>query len=400
MAASPMLPKQSSPQHRAWRLPAAAGVAMSLFLVPALALDLRETFLDPEDGQLDASRWLLEKKGFLPVPIIITEPAVGYGGGVGLTFFRQSIAEAAQKAKETGHVTPPDVFGVAAFGTENGTKGLAGGGMFSFDEDRWRYRGGVGRMQVNLDYYGTDGGPFSNTQQSIGYSLDGWISSQQVLRRLGGASSNNWIAARWLYLDLDNSFQLGANEGAFSSVDLSRRASGLGLSLEHDSRDNFFTPSRGWTGSIDTIFYDPDWGSDTRFQSYRAHAFAYFPLSPKWVLGARVDGRTAEGAVPFYQLPFLDMRGLPSARYQDENTALTELELRWNVTPRWAVVGFAGAGRAWGKRDDFNDADTVVSKGAGFRYLIARQLGLYMGMDFAWGPDDSAFYIQVGNAWR
>lgn len=376
------------------------GIALLLCAGQAAAIDVGETFLDPEDGQVDASRWLLEKKGFLPVPIIITEPAVGYGGGIGLTFFRQSIAEAAQRAKETGHVTPPDIFGIAAFGTENGTKGLAGGGMFSFDEDRWRYRGGVGRMQVNLDFYGTAGGPFSETQQSVGYSLDGWMSSQQVLRRLGGASSNNWVAARWVYLDLDNSFDPGPDAANFPGADLTRRGSGLGLSLEHDSRDNIFTPSRGWTGGIETLFYDPDWGSDTRFESYRAHVFAYHPLSPEWILGARVDGRTADGEVPFYQLPYLDMRGLPSARYQDEHTVLAEIELRWNVTPRWALVGFAGAGRAWGRREDFDEAGTVVSKGAGFRYLIARQLGIYMGMDFAWGPDDSAFYIQVGNAWR
>jgi hypothetical protein len=94
------------------------------------------------------------------------------------------------------------------------------------------------------------------------------------------------------------------------------------------------------------------------------------------------------------------MRGLAAARYQDEHTALGEIELRWNVTPRWALVGFAGAGRAWGTTESFDEADTIVSRGAGFRYLIARLLGVYMGMDFAWGPDDFAFYIQVGNAWR
>lgn len=375
-------------------------LTLALLSQPAPGLDLEEDFTDPQDGYFDASRWLLEKKGFLPVPIIITEPAIGYGGGVGLTFFRQSIAEAAARAKETGHVTPPDIFGIAAFGTENGTKGIAGGGMFSFDEDRWRYRGGVARTLVNLDFYGTSGGAFSSSQEKIGYSLDGWMSSQEVLRRLGGERSNNWIVARWIYMDLDNSFDLGDNRPLFSDTDLARRASGLGLSLEHDSRDNTFTPSRGWTGSLDTVFYDPDWGSDTNFQSYRAHAFAYYPLGKSWVAGGRLDTRTADGDVPFYQLPFLDMRGLPAARYQDQHTGLAELELRWNVNPRWALIGFAGAGRAWGKRDDFKQADTIVSKGAGFRYLIARQLGLYMGTDFAWGPDDFAFYIQVGNAWR
>jgi hypothetical protein len=47
--------------------------------------------------------------------------------------------------------------------------------------------------------------------------------------------------------------------------------------------------------------------------------------------------------------------------------------LRWNVAPRVAQ---------------------------GFRYLIARRLGLYVGMDYARGPDDDAIYLQVGGAWR
>jgi hypothetical protein len=37
---------------------------------------------------------------------------------------------------------------------------------------------------------------------------------------------------------------------------------------------------------------------------------------------------------------------------------------------------------------------------AGFRYLIARRLGIYMGIDIARGPEETAFYIQAGSAWR
>jgi outer membrane translocation and assembly module TamA len=117
-------------------------------------------------------------------------------------------------------------------------------------------------------------------------------------------------------------------------------------------------------------------------------------------LGGRFDARTARGDVPFYQLPYLDLRGIPAARYQGENTLVAELELRYNVNPRWALIGFTGAGRAWGQQTSFDDAGTIVNKGFGFRYLIARTLGLYTGVDFAWGPDQFAFYIQVGSAWR
>ena len=38
-----------------------------------------DKFIDPTDGKFDTSGWLIEYKGLLPVPIIITEPAVGPG---------------------------------------------------------------------------------------------------------------------------------------------------------------------------------------------------------------------------------------------------------------------------------------------------------------------------------
>jgi hypothetical protein len=356
-----------------------------------------EGFVDQDDGHPDLSNWMVDRKGFLPIPIIITEPAVGYGGGVALMFVRNSLRESADKAAETGRRTPPDIFAIGAAATENGTRAAFAGGMASFDEDLWRWRGGIARTDVNLQFYGA-GGPLDGGQRSLGYSLDGWMSSQQVLRRLG--NSDNWLGARWIFLDLGSKLDLNNPNARLAPDEMSRRNSGLGLTLEHDSRDNIFTPSSGWTGAMDATFYDPDWGSDTRFQAYRAHVFAYWPIAKSVVLGGRVDGRSVSGRVPFYQLPFIDLRGVPAARYQDDHTAVIETELRWNVTDRWAAIGFVGAGRAWGRRTDFSEGDNVVSKGVGFRYLLAKRLGLWVGIDYAKGPEDDAWYIQVGNAWR
>ena len=56
---------------------------------------------DREDGALDLSYWLAEKKGFLPIVIPITEPAVGYGLAVAPMFLHQSIAELQSEAGKT-----------------------------------------------------------------------------------------------------------------------------------------------------------------------------------------------------------------------------------------------------------------------------------------------------------
>ena len=79
-------------------------------------------FADPQDGYLDASAWLLEDRMFLPVPILITEPAVGYGAGAALVFFHElnkpdSQADGEQK-KGGKHSLPPSATAVFGGGTE------------------------------------------------------------------------------------------------------------------------------------------------------------------------------------------------------------------------------------------------------------------------------------------
>ena len=360
-----------------------------LFLLLALlsgaaVAEERGVFTDPEDGALDMSEWLLDKKGFLPVPIIVTEPAIGYGGGAALLWFRESLGE----RRAQGRLTPPDIFGAALAATENGTTLGAMFGMVTFSEEHWRWKGGVGRPDINLDFYGA-GGELGTGERNIAYNLEGWGTTQSILRRIG--ESENFVGARWMYLDLDASFAGDHPAPALAERSRSITSSGLGLFFEHDSRDNFFTASRGWKLFAESVFYSPDLGSDEEYQTYRAQLLAYFPLGKELILGGRVDARAARGEVPFYQLPFIEMRGIPFFRYQDENVALAEAELRWNVTPRWALVAFLGTGHA---------GETASAWGVGFRRLVARRLGIYMGVDLARGPEETAIYIQAGSAWR
>ena len=354
----------------------------------------RGLFTDPEDGAFDASEWLLDRKGFLPVPIIITEPAIGYGGGAAVLFFRESIREHSAGRERP---SPPDIYGGALAATENDTKLAGAFGMKTFASEHWRWRGGVGRPDINIDFYGA-GGELGTGDIKIGYNLEGWISTQQLMRRLG--ESENFVGGRWVYFDLEARFDVSQSQPPLDPGVRSATSSGLGLFFEHDSRDNFFTASSGWKAYVESMFYSPDFGGDDEYETYRANAFGYLPLRSGIVLGGRIDARAARGDVPFYQLPYLDMRGIPVARYQDESVALVEAEVRWDVTPRWALVAFAGTGRTWGTSKNFDDADSASAWGGGFRRLVARRLGIYMGIDIASGPEETAFYIQVGSAWR
>lgn len=358
----------------------------------------RELIHDPEDGHLDMSEWLLNHHGFLLVPIIVSDPAVGYGGGLGLVFFHRPEGSAATRTTADGKTRfiSPNIYGGGGLKTENRSKAYGGGAVMHFDEDRWRYRGFIGDASFNLGFY-TQGRYVPS--QKLAYNVDGLASFQQVFRRIG--DRDFYLGAQWIYMDMDISFDAPDDSRFFTDRELAQKTSALGLTLEYDTRDNPFTPNSGWTAVLEGNYYREAFGGDVDFDSYRAHALGYLPLfGRKLVVGGRVDLRAATGDVPFYRLPYVDMRGIGGGRYQDTRAGVVETELRWNVTPRWAAIGFVGAGRAWGRRNDFSDATTAVAKGLGFRYLIARKLGLYMGADYAWGPDDQTVYVQVGSAWR
>ena len=103
---------------------------------------------------------------------------------------------------------------------------------------------------------------------------------------------------------------------------------------------------------------------------------------------------------PFYLLPYVDLRGIPVMRYQGNIFSVIEGEVRWDFEPRWSAVAFGGTGKAYDTWSDFNDTDYVSSGGAGLRYLMARKFKLRMGVDVARGPEQWAYYIVMGSAWR
>ena len=67
-------------------------------------------------------------------------------------------------------------------------------------------------------------------------------------------------------------------------------------------------------------------------------------------------------------------------RYQGDITTLAETEWRWNFLPRYSVVVFGGAAKAFNDDVSFDESSWRVSGGLGGRYLIARKLKLRMGM--------------------
>ncbi len=382
------------PRPRASRLLAAAVVGFAV-AATGFAQDAATTgslFRDPQDGAFDVSAWAATRTGVLPVISPITEPAVGYGGALALVLIHGGGLAGFQHRPTgvTGKPVPPSISAVVGALTENKTW-LAGAAHVGFwGGDRWRYAGAVARISPRLDIYDARGNGYL-------FNLDGWALMQEVRRRVG--LSDVFLGVRYLYSDAATRFEAPALPPDLARPDRRTRDSGLGLLAEYDTRDNIFTPTRGVQAKAAAMFFDPAIGSDHRYRRYSADTFVYRDVDPRLVLAGRLRAQDVSGDEPLYARPFVRLRGIPAMRYQGETAVSLDAEARWGLTPRWWLVGFAGSGWTDAGSVPYLKDQWVTAGGAGFRYLIARLLGLQTGLDVARGPEEWAMYVVFGSSW-
>ncbi len=386
----------------------------TLLLLSYLPQTNASQFFDVLDGQFDASQYLSENAyGFLPVPIIITDPALDGGLGVTGLFFHESEQERDKRLKSmqnsdnaAQHLMPPSVSAVIGAYTGNGSYFAGGGHMGFFDQGRVRYLGGGGYGDFNLDFFG-----FGDISLTKPVQINTKATAIMQTLKFKIADSGFYIGPTHRYINAEISpSKLGDLVGNLppewqkALTELLTRSittSGIGFTLEYDSRDNFFSPDQGLKYELNYLWFDDKIASDVDYQLTELTALHYFKLDKNWrtAIRAEVNYADAKELLPPYATPYVDMRGIPAMRYQGKAVAMTELELAYQINLRWQINAFAGVGKASNDFSDLTDTASRVTKGVGFRYLIARRYGFDMGIDIAKGPEDTVFYIQAGTAW-
>ncbi len=343
-----------------------------------------------EDGWLDFSGFLDEAYGFVPIAAPITEPAVGYGLAGGLVFVDKNREHA-----EPGYWRP-NLTAVGGLGTENGTWGAFAADSRYWFGDHLHTLAGVITASVNLDFYGIGKNDLVR-DHPLSYNLRPKGGFIQGLYRIG--DSRVWAGLGYVGAVIDVSFEAVPGDSRLPQFQDASRVGGALVSLTFDSRDNIFTPLRGTYLDASAGLFGPALGSDDTFQRGSVTAMQFLPLGSAVSLGLRAGAQLSFHEVPFYLRPFVALRGVQAMRYQGDEAAEVEAELRWQFWQRWSLVGFGGWGAAWNDRLHRDEKITVTSGGVGFRYEFARRYGLHMGIDVAWGPDQPVIYVQFGSAW-
>ncbi|MDE0589838.1 hypothetical protein OU789_07880 [Halocynthiibacter sp. C4] len=358
----------------------AGSCALSIF--PAHANSFTEQFIDPEDNMFDVSAFLA-RGGFVPMPVIITEPAVDKGIGI--------VGQFVQGDPTTKNVRRTMV---GAFITGNNSFG--GGAMQTgaFRDGRVKYTVGIGGADLHLPVY-----PFGSSRSIEYNNVTGGVFGHL---RMQVGETPWYVGPRFRYqastISLDAEGRLG---GILEEFAVEKRYSALGLMGTYDTRDNSVTPLQGIDAVMRYDLFDGAIGSDADFDLGMVALHGFQKLGDNgWSIGAMTRYDWSNGDTPFNMAPQISLRGISWGRYAGERASSTEIQLRKDFDDRWAGVAFAGYGTSVaGNSRIFDDSGPVHTYGVGVRYKIARKLGIDVGIDIARGPEETIWMLQFGHAW-
>jgi hypothetical protein len=400
------------PARQIIRSATAATVVVGLVVtIPAQTLHTQEaepsetsTVADDEPGEKGKKK-KKEKKArggsFLPIPIFITEPAIGVGLGVALAYFHKREGDVDSESSIPRAMTagtpgaaikkkkpPPTISTVVGAYADSGSWGGGFAHSTSWRKDRIRYSGALAYMNVKSTIYRFDV-PFD-------FDIKGGILHQNLKFRLGesnfflGGKLSALASEAAVELGIDRPFELG--EGDATDV-------GLAAQALFETRDNTMTPNQGMLIELAAWRYDEALGGDYNYWRLDFKFNSFHRLSNRFVLGWRIETEAVDGKPPFWSYPWVTLRGVPAMRYQNERVGVLEIEGRYNLADRWGVVGFVGRGKTDGDNPAFETQDRIFAGGVGGRYFFLPEEDLWVGIDIARGPEDTYWYIQVGHAW-
>lgn len=340
----------------------------------------------------------VKKNTFFPFPVASMAPETGleYGVAALYSFYLD----------KTDSVTRVSTINImATHTTHNQSKAKIVSDVWSRD-NRFHYSSELRYWDFPYSFYGVGANTWKTDKESI--------NEKKV--RLTFAIDKR-MAANY-YVGIQTGFEYFKNQGTdpngiFSANDYYGKTGGkrlaFGLRQSYDSRDKVTYTTDGFYGNLQ-LDYTPDFFSGEQFTGWqmRFDGRYFASLSDELVLALNGVYEGIYGSrVPFYLYAQLGgentMRGYYQGRFRDKNMATGQLELRYRFMPRFAVVGFGGAGTVFGEQP-LTIHHFKPNYGAGIRYFFDLNKDLSLRIDYGFGEKRagegrlSGFYFSMNEA--
>ena len=179
---------------------------------------------------------------------------------------------------------------------------------------------------------------------------------------------------------------------------------GVGTSFTFDSRDNAFSPDKGFFGQLFLNHFDKFWGSDYNYNSIILDLRKYCTIGKEKVLAFQMYSLNTTGnEVPIRSLASFGgsnrMRGYYDGRYKDNNMFILQTEYRFPIYKWLKGVAFGGAGTVGRDINTYALENIKSSFGGGLRIALSKKEKLNLRIDYGIGQGkDNGLYLQLGEA--
>ena len=315
---------------------------------------------------------------FVAAPIPFRNPTIGTGLALGGGYLFKDEARSATS-----------FLGAGGFKTDNGSYGYGLAGNVVLGDNRWKFSGFLGQVELTYDLYTLLGireidQSGSIAKVELAYGVTPELSFGVIGRYLDTTIVTDRTLPAELLADLGDATVIG-----------------LGLAGDLDRRDDTIYPTDG--SHLSLVLYNNQFdGLRTRdYQKGILLYDTYHRLGDKGVVAARGALCGATDETPFFDLCSLGgtdaMRGFPVTQYLDNRLASAQVEYRRVFAGRFGGVAFAGAGTVGADTGELSLDTAHAAAGVGARIRLSRTFPVDFSIDASWNDEDEQLlYIYVG----
>ncbi|MNH60432.1 hypothetical protein D3C73_123210 [compost metagenome] len=364
--------------------PLLAGLALTMTLTAAPVNAAEPANEDTKAGQDGKQTAKADRSPWLFVPLLSSSPKLDTAAGLMVGYLHQFDEE-----------SRPSLFTLSAKYTTSESLIASAFAKTSFGADHHRIVGGIISGDINNsyeDYLGTGRALETN---------DNFRSA--FFRYLYRVEGDWFVGGMAAYSNYEMQGQDPQSDQILDELGLEGFTSGgLGLVVQHDSRDSDFSATKGWYLNVNNLAYRVGLGGEQDFDIYRVDYRGYWSHGEGNVLAWRNRNQFSHDAPSGSYSPIY-LRGYTPGEYLAQNMSAVEVEERYKLADRWTLTAFAGVACLYGdavngESLDCSDSDNIYPAwGAGVQYLLKPEAGIVANLEYAMGKDDnSGIYLKMG----
>lgn len=325
----------------------------------------------------------------LPVLFYLPETGLGYGAlGVGTWRFKNEPQESRPSSAQVA----------ISLTTKNQFLLFAPFELY-FKNENWRVLGELGYYKYFYNFYG-----LGDASQEADFETYG-VTFPRFRATLMNQVMPNVFVGMGYELDSYSNLEIEEN-GILDATQISGKNGGgivsnLGLRIFYDSRDNIFFPTKGFFIEGSAYTGVEFLGSSFAYSKFISDNRYYQQLKGNHILAANAFLGITTGDTPLYELFNVGSRrtrGFNDRRFQDNNELSLALEYRFPIAGRFGGVTFVSSGTVASNFNGLFNASYKNSGGLGLRYLLNKDDGIRIRVDYGLSSEGGNLYFTVREA--